>query len=316
MIEDTDWDDLTRKERRKVVTKALKKSDLATLLSLTEHNLLLYGRGGASTSPHTLRSYRAGVKQYLAYALPKGWSRLTEYDTDLTIGYIRHLERQGTKPGTINNRRSAARALYRALRWAGVLHADPFADTPRAADREERWAKREAYSREDVQALLAVADPDEQRFLLLGAHGALRMSELLGLDWSMIELDRRTMTVTGKGRKTAVVHLSQALWLALSAVPPEARRGPVLPWRNAKTIRLLLRGLCVQANVKYEKRQVHGLRHAAATMLLADVGDLYVVARHLRHSSVSTTETYAKQSPQRLTEALRNWGNSAGGELN
>ncbi|MCD0160270.1 tyrosine-type recombinase/integrase [Deinococcus sp. 6YEL10] len=305
------WDTLPREKREKVVRQALKRRDVDTLVELTMHNLLAYGRGGAHTSVHTMRAYRTGVRAYLAYALPLGWKRLTEHDTDLTIGYIRTLERQGVKPGTINARRSAARALYRALRWAGVLHADPFSDTPRAQDREDRWVKREAYSRADVDALLALADPDETRFLLLGAHGALRMAELISLEWKDVNFEKRTMTVTGKGRKTATVHLSSPLVTALEQVPAPERVGTVLPWQNPKTIRLVLRALCHRAGVQYTKRQVHGLRHAAATMLLDQCGDIYVVARHLRHSSVGTTETYAKLNNRRLTDALATWDDAA-----
>ena len=301
------WDTLSREKREKVARKALKRGDIEVLVTLTLHNLVAYGRGGAHTSAHTMRGYATGVRQFLAYALPLGWERVTAYDTDLTIGYIRALERAGVKPGTINSRRSAARALYRALRWAGVLLADPFADTPRAQDREDRWTKREAYTREDVDALLAVADPDETRLILLGAHGALRMSELTTLTWDRVNLERRTMVITGKGRKTETVHLSGPLTAALQDVPEEHRSGRVLAWQNPKTVRLVLRALCHRTGVVYTKRQVHGLRHAAATMLLDQTGDIVVVARHMRHSSVSTTETYAKLNSKKLTDALATW---------
>lgn len=301
------WDAYNKTQRREVTITALQNRDVETLVELTDHNLMMFGRGGALTSTHTRRSYRAGVRQYLSYALPLGWERLTEYDTDLTIGYIRHLERNGVTPGTINNRRSAARALYRALRWAGVLASDPFADTPRVADNAERWTKREAYTREDITALLEVADDQEHLLILLGAHGGLRMSELTTLKWKQVDLEKRIMTITGKGRKTATVHLSDSLCMMLEAVPLEERGGFVLPWRNPKSVRLCLRSLCMQADVDYSKRQVHGLRHACATMLLEKTNDIYLVARHMRHSSVSTTETYSKLNPKRLTAALAGW---------
>lgn len=304
---DVNWDTLTKAERKAAVIEALRTRDVDTLWSVTEHNLRLYGRGGAHTSPHTLRAYRTGVWKFLQFAFPLGWKRMTEHDTDLTIGYLRALERTGLTPGTINSRRSAARALYRALRWAAVLHADPFADTPRAQDHEEKWMKREAYTRQEVTDLMAVADPDEQLLILLGAHGALRISEMTGLTWERVDLERRVMTITGKGRKTARVHLSGPLHAALAAVPEPDRSGYVLPWRNPKTMRMLLRALCNLSGAKYQKRQVHGLRHAAATMLLEQTGDLYVVSRHLRHSSISTTETYAKANPKKLVDAIANW---------
>lgn len=303
----TDWDDLSKKDRRKLVEKALKKRDVDTLVSLTLHNLMLYGRGGSDTSPHTLRSYRAGVRFYLAYVLARDWGRLLDHDTDLTVGYMRDLRKQGLTPGTVNARRSAVKALYRALRWAGVTTADPIADTPRAQETVERWDKREAYSREDIAALLAVGDPWEQLFVLLGAHAGLRMSELVSLTWDRVNLDTRVMVVTGKGRKTASIHLSAALHEALSRVPVEERTHHVLPWRNPKSVRLLLRSLCLMAGVSYERRQVHGLRHSCATLLLEDTRDLYVVARHMRHSSTSTTEVYAKTSSQRIANALEGW---------
>lgn len=303
-----EWDTLSKKERRKLTEKAIKRRDADTLIDLTLHNLQLYGRGGSHTSPHTLRGYRTGLRFFLAFAFAKGAGALLEADTDLTVGYLRSLERQGLTPGTINSRRSSARALFRALRWAGVTTADPIADTPRAQDHEERWSKREAYTREDIEALLGVADPAEQLLILLGAHAGLRMSELISLEWRMVNLDQRTMTVTGKGRKTATIHLSAGLFAALSRVAPGERTGPVIPWRNAKTVRLVLKSLCLMAGVSYAKRQVHGLRHSCATLLLEDTRDLYLVARHMRHSSVSTTEVYAKVRSERLTEALRTWG--------
>jgi integrase/recombinase XerC len=302
------WDTVTRDRREKIARKALKSHDVETLLSLTDHNLMMFGKGGAHTSPHTRRAYATGVRVYLDYALPLGWKRLTEYDTDLTIGYLRQLERAGVKPGTINSRRSAARALYRALRWAGVLQADPFGDTPRAQDNEDKWAKREAYSKEEVDRLLAVAGPGERLLILLGAHGALRMAEMVKLDWTDIDLEQRKMSIFGKGRKLALVHLSGLLHAALSGVPAERRSGLVLEWRNPKSVRVCLRHLCLMAEVKYEKREVHGLRHACATMLLAETNDIFVVARHMRHSSIATTEIYAKSNPARLIGALARFG--------
>ena len=301
------WDAYTKTQRAEIARTALENRDIETLVELTDHNLMMFGRGGALTSTHTRRSYRAGVRMYLRYALPLGWERLCQYDTDLTIGYIRHLERNGVTPGTINNRRSAARALYRALRWAGLLHADPFADTPRVADNTERWAKREPYSHADIEAMLNEADDQEHLLILLGAHGGLRMSELVGLRWDHVDLEKRTMTVTGKGRKTAVVHLSESLCVMLGSTEPGERTGYVLPWRNPKSVRLCLRSICQRAGVNYERRQVHGLRHSCATELLEQTNDIYVVARHMRHSSVGTTEVYAKLNPKRLTAVLAHW---------
>lgn len=304
------WETYSRATRKQVVLDALQSGNVDVLVSLTHHNLLMFGKGGNATSEHTIRAYRTGVRQFLAYALPLGWERMTEHDTDLTVGYLRSLERQGLQPGTVNSRRTAARALYRALRWAGVLLADPFADTPRAQDPVPKWDRRDAYSREDVERLLAAADPDLRVALLLAAHGALRISEVVGLKWEHVNLQEGSMRITGKGRKTAGVYLTPTLKAALAAEVPADEY--VCAYRSPKTLRGHLIALCKRLGIRYERRQFHGLRHAAATMLLADTGDLFTVARHLRHSSVSSTEIYAKHNADKLTEALHNWGRKAG----
>lgn len=76
-------------------------------------------RDSSHTSPHTLRGYRTGLRIFLAFAFAKGADALLEADTDLTVGYMRSLERRGLMPGTINSRRRPARAALCSVRCAG-----------------------------------------------------------------------------------------------------------------------------------------------------------------------------------------------------
>ncbi|AFZ66051.1 tyrosine-type recombinase/integrase [Deinococcus peraridilitoris] len=308
MSESFVWTDLSKKKRAKVALRALDERDYPTLCSLVQHHQLHYGRSASQTSPRTFLQYRGALRKFLRFTERMSTRRLLEGDPDLGAAFLGHLHRD-LKPGSVNNARSGVRALYRALRWAGATQSDPFADIPPVRDNVPAHLKREAYSNEDVEKLLAVADPMERVMVLMAAQAGLRIHEVVKLQWSDIDLEAREVMVIGKGRKAAKVHLSAALVSALEALP--TREGRVLRWRQERTLRDHLKRLCEKGQVRYSKRQFHGLRHHCATRLHDETGDLMLTAAHLRHSSTQTTETYAKGDRRKIAAVVNHWGEAA-----
>jgi len=49
---------------------------------------------------------------------------------------------------------------------------------------------------------------------------------------------------------------------------------------------------------------VHALGHSAGTRLYAETQDLETTARHLGHTTLETTQVYAKWSDRRLRETI------------
>jgi integrase/recombinase XerC len=155
---------------------------------------------------------------------------------------------------------------------------------------------------------------------LLYASG-LRVGELVALDVADVDLQERLVRTLGKGSKERVVPFgvpaarALAAWLErarpevvrraaqaspkASPAPPQAlflgARGGRLGSRQAREV---VHRLTMLAGVR--DLAPHGLRHSAATHLLAGGSDLRSVQEVLGHASLATTQRYTHVSPERL----------------
>jgi integrase/recombinase XerC len=128
-----------------------------------------------------------------------------------------------------------------------------------------------------------------------------------------IDLEARTVTVTGKGRRTRSVPIGAAAcealraWLAARATlrlkDPRALfvslRGTRISHGSvaARVARMgIVQGIGVHVHP-------HMLRHAMASHLLQSSGDLRAVQEMLGHASVSTTQIYTRLDWQHLAKA-------------
>ena len=282
--------------------------DPEALFSLAGGYLALHGRSGASISRHTLRSYRHGIGELLAFAGETGAGLLRPARSDWGALFARWLEDQGRSPSTVRVRLAAARALYQALRWAGATVADPFHGVRAAVDRTEAYEKCPPYSEKEVDRLLKAASPRDRVAVLLGAHGGLRVSEAAALAWKAVDLDAGELRIRrGKGRKDRTVLLSGSMRRALEelrvAAPPEAQQARVLNL-TVRGLQAVLDRLTKRAGVP--RRGFHALRHSAGSRLYAETNDLGTVADHLGHKSLDTARRYAKRS-RAIRATLQRW---------
>jgi len=109
------WVRMHKSDRRRIAMEAARNKDMTVLLSLTEAWLRTYSKAGATIAKGTIGNHTHGVRKLLA-----AWTEedLLTPDTEAATRYIRAMERQGLKPGTIYGRVAAARTLFSALRWA------------------------------------------------------------------------------------------------------------------------------------------------------------------------------------------------------
>ena len=300
---------------------ACQASDADTLVSLVF--AYLWERN-PDTSPHTCRSYAAGVRRFVSWARATGHPILrpgrhagTAYRADLmaTLG-----------PGSANVRLGAARALYHALDWAGLDHADPFRHVAGVRDPRAEGAQRDEYSPAVVALMLRAArDPLDRLIVTLAAGCGLRCSEMTGLTWADVDLAAGTARVLGKGRKPARVHLTVEARDALADLPH--REGPVMlagtPDRDGRprpvsgaTVRYRTARMAAAAGVVPSHRGPrttdgervdlgpHRLRHSFGTTLARRYG-VDVARAGLRHANLSTTSRYVKRGADELAAFAR-----------
>jgi site-specific recombinase XerD len=150
----------------------------------------------------------------------------------------------------------------------------------------------------------------------------LRVSELTNLSRNQVDLKRKEFAVTGKGRKTRIVFLTEIaaekigkylnrrtdnLPAVFISHGPHSTKGDEIvggknvgrltPWSVAN----LVRKYSIAAGI-VKKVTPHTLRHSFATTLLNNGADLRSVQEMLGHASITTTQIYTHVTNKRLRE--------------
>ena len=269
---------------------------------------------------NTLAAYRRDLRAYLDW-LDEADKTVESVGEDTIVGYLRHRQASGHAPATVARAMVAVRSLHRFLATEGTRPDDPTeaVELPRVPR-----GLPKALSEDEVAQLLAAVEGDtpaarRDRAMLELLYGAgLRISELVGLGLSDIDLDERLMRVFGKGAKERVVPIGRYGVLALAEWLHPAGRGRMEPDRwasradseavflNRSGARLSRQGAWGVVK-KYGARvglgarlSPHTLRHCCATHMLDHGADIRTVQELLGHASVTTTQIYTMVSREQL----------------
>lgn len=190
------------------------------------------------------------------------------------------------------------RAFYKHLGawgWEGVS-AGLTVDWPSipGGDEEPRPIPDDVYRK-----ALMTGDEVDRRALMLGRLAGLRASEIAAVHTR--DLDGDHLRVLGKGRRRRRV----AAHPEVARIVREAH-GYVFPadggghWRPGSISARLSDALPVGWTA-------HTLRHAFATQLYEETGDLLLVARQLGHMSTRTTQRYVQTRDERAVDVITRW---------
>jgi integrase/recombinase XerD len=277
---------------------------------------------GAATN--TLLSYRRDLARYSDYLDQRGVAVLTDVDASTVSGFLSYL-REGDDAHPPLSATSAARAviavrgLHRFAVRDGLLEVDVSREIKPPAP-ARRLPK--AIPVEDVERLLEASGFDKtplavrDRALLELLYGTgARISEAVGLAVDDLDLDDRSVLLSGKGGKQRRVPLGSYAIQSLSAYLVRSRpdlaakglgtsalflngRGGRLSRQSAWTV---LRAAAEKAGLAVDISP-HTLRHSFATHLMEGGADVRVVQELLGHASVTTTQIYTLVTVDRLRE--------------
>ena len=270
-------------------------------------------------SGHTLAAYGRDLSAFLGWLEKRGVrdfagvsrGRLTAYFLDLSSRLA---------PRSRARALSAIRAFFRFLEAEKILDQNPAHNfdgpsTPRSLPK--------ALGPEEIRRLVEAPDPenllglrDRAMFELMYGSG-LRVSELLSVTLSQVNLPEAFLKVRGKGNKERLVPLGEVSAGFLARYLKEGRprlAGPAsrsrvfLNHRGGSLSRQYFWRLLGRYARELGLRGVspHVLRHSFATHLVEGGADLRAVQMMLGHSSLVTTEIYIKVGPERLSQAHRN----------
>jgi integrase/recombinase XerC len=265
-----------------------------------------------NASPHTVRSYRSDLQQLLAFLAERAGCAAaalacTALDRDAVRAFL--VDRLRTNRRSSAARKlSAVKRLVRHLLQREVLSIDPVAgiQAPRADRRlPNHLSVDDTFRLLEAPDATTAAGVRDCALLEVTYSCGLRVSELVGLNWSDVDAALGVVRVRGKGRKERIVPIGETALAALAvyrARLPELCRGPAT---DPDAVFLNQRGgrLTVRSVARFVDRYTltggvagkvspHALRHSFATHLLGAGADLRAIQEMLGHASLSTTQKY------------------------
>lgn len=287
---------LTDQALRVRAVEAASTYDVEALVQVTQAYMTSGSRKGARTSPKTLAAYSLAVRDFIPWAQNHGVQLLRpgRRDGGRYVAQLQTRPSQGRgKTGTLSASTVAqyvagARALYRALRWAGATEAQPFEDAHVPPDPTPGIVKNPPYMRE-IDEVLAHCDVRLAALLLLCAHAGLRVSEALNVKTA--DIQGAQLTVHGKGGKVRRVPLGKRVRTALSGLPPVHADGRLFDWTYHQAKYRM--GVAFRAaGHGHTWRGFHAARKHSGTRLYRATKDFTRVGLFLGHASVDTTRRY------------------------
>lgn len=241
----------------------------------------------------------------------EGWA---DVDSDHIRTWSAASFRRGLSSKTIQRQLSAVRTFFRYLTREKHVRQNPVqsVSAPKSAKRLPGNLDADRMARLlEIPGDTPIVARDRAILELLYSSG-LRLQELTGLNVGEVDLNDKTVRVTGKGNKDRIVpvgrHAVKAVHEWLQARAGLADQDEQALFVSARGGRLSSRG--VQARVKHwAQRQgidsrvyPHLFRHSFATHLLESSHDLRGVQELLGHANISTTQVYTHLDFQHLAQ--------------
>jgi integrase/recombinase XerD len=264
-------------------------------------------RAARRSSANTLTAYRNDLRQlrrFLDDHGVAGW----EVEPVLVLEFVAWLKDQEFAPASQARKLAATRAFYGFMHESGHLAANPATrvGSPRVGRQPPK-----TLSRDEIEALLAApaqrrtpeGERDRAMFALLYATG-MRVSELMALDVSDVDLEGRTVRCTGRRGRQRTVPFDEPAAAAVAGYLRGARltlapAGDVpalfLNHRGDRLTRqgfwLVMKSYASAAGIRGTLTP-HALRHSFAIHLLQRGALQREVQQKLGHANISTTQMY------------------------
>lgn len=264
---------------------------------------------------NTLMAYQRDLQKLLKHTSDLSKSLLTLERADL-VDLMADMKDSGANSSSISRLVSAVRGFYKYALTEGITKNDPTAHL----EAHKPWQTLPHFlNQEEIESLLVQPNMESDhgmrdRAMLetLYASG-LRVSELIHLKLSDIDLESGVLTCFGKGSKQRKVPLGRSAISFLNRYFPARLR--LLNGKLSNLLFIELNGRLITrqkfwklikrygeaANISYITP--HLLRHSFATVLLANGADLRSVQLMLGHSDISTTQIYTHVTNDQLKTA-------------
>jgi len=258
-------------------------------------------------SMHTIAAYRSDLEQFEAYCELLQLNLMQGTESRTVRSWMAHLMESKISPRSVHRKVSTLRSFSKYLRKNGILNKDPLSkiSTPKtpkrivqdipAADLQKLFAHYPWNETENGQR--------DRLLLLLFYSTGMRLSELIGLDCGDVDLDRKTISVTGKRNKQRVIPIHPEATEDLKHFTT-GKKGSLFCLENGKPLYPVYVYLLVNKYLRLFsdalKTSPHVLRHSFATHMLNNGAELLAIKEILGHANLAATQVYTKNSFEKL----------------
>jgi len=267
----------------------------------------------------TVRNYWGMLRKHVLPAL--GRMKVAEVERADIEGLHQRVGKSA--PGTANRVLALVSVVMtNAERWGHrPAQSNPCHRMPKFRERKmERFLSSE--ERAQLDAVLSEAHRASKGQPLYVAPGSIlvirllsltgaRSSEITGLQWSMVDLERGCLRLPDSKTGAKVIPLTPTAVAMLRELAAQAKPG--VPWvctseRDGQVNNLRRAWLALRSRAGLDDVRLHDLRHSAASDALASGVPLALVGAMLGHKHPQTTQRYAHLNDATLQEAARMMG--------
>ena len=279
---------------------------------------LAYLEAECGMAQNTILAYRRDLEKFLKWNQQNERRTVHQIDISTMTAFLDHLQQQGLAASSIGRNLAAIRMFFRYLMLESVV-TESIVDLVASPKLWQRLPK--VLSPELVEQLLNAPQGPVDRYFrrdrallaVMYATGC-RVSEVIDLKFTDVNLDERYARCTGKGNKQRMVSLNpvavEAINRYLNMERPDMvgdavdDAGYLFVSRSGRRLQReavweLIRRYAARAGCGPDVSP-HTLRHSFATHLLARGADIRALQEMLGHASIRTTQVYTHVDHTRL----------------
>jgi integrase/recombinase XerD len=271
---------------------------------------------------NTIESYRRDLTTLQRYLAQHRLGMSESIAPPIVAAFLASLRRQPLAASSVARLLSTIRGWFRFLVREQIAETSPLHDLParrRAVTLPKTLTRREVEQLLDVPVGSGAEDRRDRAMLEVLYASGLRVSELVGLTISQVDLNGSCLQVVGKGAKERIVPMGQTARDLVADYVAHVRPA-LLKGRVSRALFVSRRGqaLTRQAFWKLLRQRAqragiakpispHMLRHSFATHLLEGGADLRAVQTMLGHADIATTQIYTHVERSRLKQVHRRY---------
>lgn len=262
-------------------------------------------------SINTIEAYRRDLGDFLCFCESRGIENFDNVRRSELNSYVLKLHDENMTTTTVVRKIASLRGFFKWLCANDYCKSDPTLtlEQPKLPKRLPK-----VMTVQEIEAILNQNLDELHSVIIELLYGCgLRVSELVNINLSDIDIKSKYLQCLGKGSKERIVPLGKKAVYALNKYLPIREFN--LRKNNVETKRLLVDEsgriltrqdvytfIHSQGEKIHKHISPHTLRHSFATHLLENGADLRIVQELLGHSDVSTTQLYTHVSKKRLKE--------------